>query len=356
MRKMETTCLVMVMLSSAVFAQAPDLSQMDIVQRSVPDGPVAKVGDVNITKTDFLLLYQSERQRSQMKSMPDVARVQLGLMVLRSLIEHELLYQEAENRNIKVADSDVDSSLQSRLNRLREGFSSKEGREITEEELLELLGYVDKSDLRDNVHRLLMVESMRTKIIKEDGLRIDDARVKQIYAETKDRFTRPGTLHLKQIFISAEGDGQAVQENALKKAERALNSVFSGQRFEAVAKQYSESPDAAQGGDLGHVPEKDLPPFLVAAVEGLKPGDVSDVVKSDYGCHIVMLVERIDGLSATEEQAHKAIHNKLLEEQEKTAVYSYCDELISNGFHVEVYLELEENLRRLGKADVLKTY
>jgi parvulin-like peptidyl-prolyl isomerase len=324
---------------------------MDIVQRSVPDGPVAKVGDVNITREDFLLLYRSELQRRQLQSVPDVARVQLALMVLRSLIEQELLYQEAVRRGLTVSDTKADAALQDRLDQLRKGFSSQEGRDVSESELLEKLGYVDKSELRDNVRRLLMVEAMRAKIIEEDGLDIDDARVEEIYNETKDRFTRPGMLHLKQIYFDSSADAKA----ARKKADRALATVFSGQRFEAVAKQYSESPDASKGGDLGAVPERELPPFLVDAAEGLEPGDVSDVITSDYGCHIVMLVDRKPGQSATKEQACAAIRRQLAGEKEKTAVYSYCDDLIANGVYVKIYLELEENLRRLGGAEALDT-
>jgi len=324
---------------------------MDIVQRSVPDGPVAKVGDVNISGEDFLLLYRSELQRRQLNSIPDVARVQLALVVLRSLIEQELLYQEAVRRGVTVSDTNVNAALQERLDRLREGFSSQEGHDVSESELLTKLGYSDKSGLQSNVRRLLMVEAMRKKILEEDGLEVDEARVEEIYNETKDRFTRPGTLHLKQIYFDSSGDAEA----ARKKADRALATVYSGQRFEAVAKEYSESPDASKGGDLGVVAERDLPPFLVDAAKGLEPGDVSEVITSDYGCHIVMLVDRKPGQSATKEQAFAAIRRQLAGEKEKTAVYSYCDDLIANGVNVKVYLELEENLRRLGGAEALDT-
>lgn len=86
----------------------------------------------------------------------------------------------------------------------------------------------------------------------------------------------------------------AVDAAAKKKAEDVLSKVKGGGDFTALAKQYSQASDAASGGDLGFFTKGQLPDNEQAAAEALQPGQVSDVIKTQYGYEILKVIEKKD--------------------------------------------------------------
>lgn len=345
-------CMVIIAVAQAAPAQAPNLEAMDIVLRSIPDGPVAKVFGENIAKADFVALYQTELARvmhaNQRRDIPDGARVQLGLLVLETLIQHELLYREAQIRQLDIPDNEVERAYEQAMSQAQRATKELEKREMSEEELIERMGYASRKDLLKEIERTLLIREMRDILVDEAEVELSDEEIAQAYEQYRDQFSKPGTLHIRQIFVNArEGDSESAQrqrEQARKNIEDALMLIRSGQRFESVVREYSQSPDKRNGGELGPAAEASFPKYLVDAAKQLKPGEISGIIESEIGFHILQLIEYSPGASATKVEAETAIRRELLRDQQDEIVREYCEAIASNSREVKIFLELEKNL------------
>jgi len=91
----------------SVSAQAPPLERMDLVMRSVPDGPIAHINGASIPRAEFMRVYRMEvlraaAARGSAEAVDDRLRIGLGLRVLSNLVNQELLYQEAKKKNLTI--------------------------------------------------------------------------------------------------------------------------------------------------------------------------------------------------------------------------------------------------------------
>ena len=334
------------------FAQAPDLANMDVVLKSVPDGPVAKVFGKNVSKEDYVRLYTAERARmSRMTGSAGISeenRAKLGLWCLRHLIEQELLYQEGLRLNIRVTGADIENAWAEQLATLRSRFSGSADPLPSEEEVMTRVGLASRQEALEEVERALIIVRMHRRIVEESDVTIDEAAIENEYNEKRTRFNRPDRMHLRQIFVRAEpGDTKAAirqREDARTRAEDTLDRIYSGQSFEALVRSVSEAPDSASGGDIGPAPVNTLPPLLVKAGTSLEIGDISEVIESEYGFHIVKLIALEQGGAATLDDVGPLIRNRLLARDGEQAVHEYCQRMVSDPGDVEMYLELEKNL------------
>lgn len=338
-------------LTTFGWSQAPNLDKMDIVVKSVPDGPVARVGDTNIGKLDFLLLYQSELRAfvtdNPGRVLEDGNRIRIALVCINILLEQELLYQEALKFELKPDAARINEGAAAQFDRLQKGFSSQAGRELTEPEVLERLGYTSKDDIKREVERVFLVGAMRDKIVDEQAEELPQATLEEIYEKDKSMLTRPTRLHVKHISIKGDKSDNASYTAGLAKANKALDSIYSGQSFENVAQEYSELLDPKNGSDLGLVPADVLPAFFVKAAVNMELGDISEIIESPTGLHIIELVAREDGGEIPKEKAMEIIRANLTQRQSRLVVRTYCDRLMLDGAKVKVFLELEENLARM---------
>lgn len=334
-------------IAGALYAvgQAPNLSQMDVVLRSVPDGPVAKVNNVNITRLEFAQLYQAKLiEASQLsgKDVPDGARVELGLWTLGTLIEQELIYQEGLKRKIRPDSAMYDQAYKSQMKVLAAM------RNLKPEEVEAKLSEDERKRVREEVERAIVVDTMRETILNEKGVAVSDAEIKTEFEKNKQSFTRPETLHLKQITfpLPKPGPGAEKKRAAVRKAaDNALAAMRSGKSFEGVLKDVSGGDNPGQGGDMGPVPVAQLPPPIAEAASKLQPGAFSGVIEGEFGLHIIQLIEAGAGAGASIKDAEPFIRRKLAAQRGEEAVRTYCDNLIANGADVKVYLELEKTLR-----------
>lgn len=334
------------------FAQAPDLANMDIVLKSIPDGPVAKVFGKNISKEKFVRLYTAERERMSRlmvsSAISDSDRIKLGLWCLRHLIEQEMLYSEGLRVNIQVTREEVEDAWVKQLESLRAGFSESADLLPSEEEVMARVGLASRQEALTAVERALVIVRMHRRIVEESDVRIDEAAIENEFNEKRTRFNRPARMHLRQIFVRAEpGDTKTAarqREDARVRADDALNRIYSGQSFEALVRSVSEAPDSASGGDIGPAPVNTLPPFLVKAGMSLEIGDVSEIIESEHGFHIVKLIALDEGGASTLDDVGPLIRNRLLAREGEQAVHEYCQRMVNDPADIETFLELDKNI------------
>lgn len=346
---------VLALLAGAAGAQAPDLSRMDIVERSTPDGPVAIVEGVPIDREDFLRTYErhlAEVSRlAGQKALRDEDRVRIGLTTLGELIRREILVKEAGRRGLKVPEGEVDKAYTEKLRRFTEELKAAGKASPTEQEVLALAGQT-REDARESIRRqLLEIEAARA-LQKERGGTVADKEVREFFDNRPEMFRQPGGMRVSQMLFRPKPSVQKADEAAWKAAEslaeRARARVLAGEKFEVVARDMSEAADAAEGGDMGLVPAEQLPPFFVEVLRGMKPGEISKVFRSQYGAHVLRLVETSDERAVSFDDAKARIRQILEGVKTEDAVNDFIEPIVNDPDRTKIFVQLERTLRLLG--------
>lgn len=342
-------------------AQAPPLEKMDLVLKSVPDGPVAKVNGVNISAAEFSRLYRTEIaalvMQAEQKPVPDQVRIETGLQCLTVLVQREILLQEARKRKLSVTDQELQRAWEDQLQRAARSVTKPSETAPTEAELLEWTGLTRDQALAE-VREEMLIEKARQAILAEKGVTVTNAEVEAFFKEKKHLFKRPDQCHVKQIFVGfgpeKTAENTAAKLQAREKIEKAVQRIRAGESFEAVAKSASEAPGKENGGDLGMLPLAALPPFYVEAASSLQAGQMSEIIESPLGFHVIKLIDVVSGADADLEKAEPYIRKMLLAQKGNKAVEAFCEPILRKKGTVQVFLELDKTIATHPDAAALR--
>jgi parvulin-like peptidyl-prolyl isomerase len=145
--------------------------------------------------------------------------------------------------------------------------------------------------------------------------KITDDEVKRYYTDNKELFDGV-MIRASHIFLRVpRNSDQKVQQVAVQKLQAVRQEIVKGTDFAEAAKKHSQDQTAANGGDLGYFPpsRKDADPFL-RAVSAMKAGELSDVVQTDYGFHLIKVVDRKPGKPTTLEDVKDDVRMLIAEE------------------------------------------
>ena len=197
------------------------------------------------------------------------------------------------------------------------------------------LGWFSPSDLDERIAEPLLgltVGDVTPVILTEAGailVRVDDMNDEE------------GTFLLSQIVFRRDEESARAQAKA--RAESIRRRILGGESFEAVATEVSDDPATAEkGGQLGEVPAEAIDPQYRAALDGLEPGDVSDVVEDPEG----FVILRLNSKSGEREPSYDEAHDQLLAFLEQQKSKEFYDELVAQArtkTYVEIRLEGPES-------------
>jgi len=232
-------------------------------------------------------------------------RAQISKVILDQLIEQRLILQVARQHSAMPTETQVESQLQEiKRNFPTEGdFEAALGqRNLT---LVEL-----KSRLRTNL-------AVRNLMAKVAPVSVSEAEIDQYFKAHRGEFDRPEQVHVKHILLDNENEARLV----LAKLKR-------GESFDALARQYSKDPGSrAQGGDLGFVSRGQLVPEFEQVAFALQPKQISDIVKTQFGYHLIMLVARRPPQPANLDQAHDQIRTLLMANKQEAAFQEWLKKI-----------------------------
>lgn len=210
----------------------------------------------------------------------------LKRQMLESMIAEKLVLAQAIIDSVVVSDDDVTQALDQQLQRLVRQFGSEKG---VEEAYGKPISRI-KREYRDEMRKQLLVQ--RVQQSRQSGIQVTTNDVTEFYHTYKDSLTEiPETYTLSHIYIVPKPD-TTVDRQTYQKAKVVLDSLRAGVDFADFAKRYSSDATATNGGDLGWWKRGDFDPQFEEAVFALKDGQISDIVKTQYGYHIIKLIER----------------------------------------------------------------
>ena len=309
------------MRTSAVLSLGVFLFGCSVALAASPrdDDVVAVVNGTSIYRRSVRAIVQGTILSQDSETGPDAATVRrLATDALESLIDFELLFQASQAREISVGDDAVDAEVK----RTRTNFVEKKAFEealksqgITETEL--------RSDTRKSlaVNRLLEGEVLREAHITQE-------QVEQYYAANKEQFRHPTQTRASHILIRATKETSKGQATARGKAEQILDLVQGGADFAEVARTHSEDPGSAQlGGDLGFFAAGEMDDAFEKAASALEKGQLSGVINSTYGFHIIKVTDRRDAGYDALPEVQERIRAALLKSERRKRQAEFVAEL-----------------------------
>jgi len=252
-------------------------------QAGVIDKVVAVVDNEIILQSE--LDFQASVYASQ-RGM-DPKSPELRTQLLNAMIDEKLVYAQAELDSITVTDAEVAQRIEYQIQVLKQQYGSEASIEKMYGMSLEKI----KRELRDDVRKNLMVQRLREKNFAP--VEASRREVEEFYQNYRDSLGMiPEKLRIFHIFRNPKTTDR-LKKQYQDFARAVLDSIKQGASFEEMAKKYSEDPGSkAYGGDLGFVKKGVFYPQFEAAAYALEVGQLSDVVETPVGYHIIELLER----------------------------------------------------------------
>lgn len=269
-----TLCLFMLSAASGAFAQS---------KNQVIDKIVAKVDNYIALKSEVDLAHLDMRSRGQFNRSVDKCEV------LRQIVQNKLMLAKAEIDSIEVSDVQVSQELDNRMQYMVQQLGSEEEIERYYNKPLSQF----KAELKDKMREQLVVREVTRQITLD--VEVTPAEVKNFFnklpADSLPFFsTEVSVGHIVKLPEVSKEQKESVQRRLNEIREK----IISGEAtFAEMAEKHSEDPgSAAQGGELGFRKRGELVPAYEATALRMKPGEISKPIESDFGFHVIQLIER----------------------------------------------------------------
>ena len=286
------------------------------VPQSLPD-VLARVNNEAVTKAEFEMLVRNIELRNHGPIPPD-RRDEILRKLLDQLVEYTALKQEAKARSITVADDEIEQQLAAM--KTRSGTDEAFKKELGERQMtLERL----RADLRV---QLAISKMMDAQVATAPA--ITDADAKAFYEKNPDQFKRGESVRASHILVRVS---EQASEDEKKKARARIDAVLkrakAGDDFATLAREHSQDGSASNGGDLSYFEKgRMVPPFDQAAFS-LKPNEISDVVTTQFGYHIIKVVDRKPGGTVPLEEVAENLKSMLTERKRQETAQAFIAQI-----------------------------
>jgi peptidyl-prolyl cis-trans isomerase SurA len=277
-----------------------------------------------------ITLYELNQYEAKQRTLMPNAELPGQREVLQGLITEKLLAKEIAAKGIQVRDEDIDRYID----------HIKEANHVDDEQLKEVLKRqgLDYAKYRDQIRQEIeKVQLMNREIRAKVNVSPED--VQRYYEAHKTQYERPARVKVRQIMLRlAPSAPDEIVQAVMQRIEDLRAKVLKGEDFAKVAKENSEGPAAADGGDLGEIePSKILPEFE-AALSKMKEGDVSEPIRTKMGLHLLKLEKRIAADFQAESELAADIKEKLYNDALEERYKRWLLEDIQKHHYIEIKL------------------
>jgi peptidyl-prolyl cis-trans isomerase SurA len=243
---------------------------------------------------------------------------------LEFLIDDTLKLQQGKKMGFEVDDITVDAAIKDieRKNSLEDG------------QLAFMLEADGKSlETYKNVIRDRILVSKITRFEMGSRVAVSERKIAKYYHDNQKEFWEPSQVRVKHILLLFEKDAsEKIRKEKNKQVKKILSELKEGKDFAEAAKEYSEDVSASLGGDVGFVKKGQMVPEFEKAVYRLKEGEISDVVETEYGYHIIKAEEIQKGRTIPFKDVKDKIKNILSTGKQESAYKTWMNELRESAF------------------------
>ncbi len=267
--------------------------------------PAARVNGVDIPERmvqEALDLYLMQRPAGS-ADVSDEKGLALRAQVVELLITQEVLAQRAEAEGVRVEDSEIEQRLQLMESRYGSREQMLQG--------LEQAGITEQG-IRNLLKRALMMEKFLERQVNSQ-VSVSDADAEAFYRTHPEEMKEPPMLRASHILVMAQEGNVPPEERqrARASARELLERLRQGENFAELARQHSDDGSAARGGDLGFFPRGKMTPNFEQVAFELDPGQLSGVVETPYGYHIIKVTDKRPGRTLEFDEVRIALRRQL---------------------------------------------
>ena len=246
--------------------------------------------------------------------------------ILNQMIDEKLVNQEAERLKIEITEKEV--TLASQEVRGRAQLTEEQFEQALAEEGMTMESY--QKQLRGEMKKMRLIDQeIKAKVF------VTKKEIDEYYKAHKDEYNAPPEVRLQQILLltPAEATPQEV-EQIRERAEQIYAAIKQGEDFNAMVKNYSQDATAATGGDMGVFRQGELFSALDKAAFTLIVGEVSPVIQTPKGFHIIRVLDKKDRKQMTEEEKRDEIDALLYNQKVESGIKKWIKELKKKSYVV----------------------
>ena len=297
--------------------------KVSLVEAKIFDRVVAKVNSeiITLSSLEGRVNALKEKYRNEYDNYNEN---QILREALETLIDETLKLQQGKKMGFEVDDLTVDAAIKDieKKNSLEEGQLAF----MLEAEGKSLETYKDV--IRDQI-----LVSKITRFEIGSRLSVGERKIAKYYHDNQKDFWESSQVRVKHILILFEKDvSEKLKKKKYKQIKKVLAQLKEGKDFAETAKEYSEDVSASLGGDVGFVKKGQMVPEFEKAVYRLKEGEISDVVETEYGYHIIKAEEIKKGRTLGFEEVKNIIKNILSKSKQESAYKAWMGELRESAF------------------------
>ena len=294
------TCITVALCTLPPFAVGARLVERIV---AVVNDDIITLSELNTALTPFAARvkssgYTADKERKLLYTVRE--------QVLNQLIDETLAKQEVKRANINVGEMEIDAMIE----RLKESrfYTDEEFRAALKQQGLTMADY--RTRLKEEIMRSKLVNlEVKSKII----ITHDD--IKTYYDSHADAYAGEKKYHLRNIIMVVPALADTIEKNEIhQKMETVVAKLKAGASFESLAREYSQSPIAKEGGNLGTFNAGSLSPQIQAALKNLKKGEYTPMLDTDQGFQIFYVENILNDKVRTLEEASGEIREALYKE------------------------------------------
>jgi peptidyl-prolyl cis-trans isomerase SurA len=314
---------MMIMAGTLALATSGTFSR---ARAEVIDGVVASVDGNPITSHD-VKVYNASNSASANPAAP-APSPQDPDEVLKQLIQDQMLKEEAHNYADRVTDDEIDRYIQ----------NLEQTNHITDEQLHAQLKAdgVSEAEFRNRMREQVEAMTMIDKEVRQKVV-VPESEIEHYYKDNPEEFTITDEKYqLAQILIAVPRNASPQQVMALRdKAEAVRKQAAKGADFGTLALHYSDDDSKTKGGELGEFSPSNLNDQVLAGIKNVKVGDVSNIIRTKYGFHIIKVeAHQTPGLLPLS-QVRGQIRDKIQSAQSREEFEKWVDTDLAKQHYVE---------------------
>ncbi len=295
--------------------------------KPVSSDVAATVNGRPITYSELNRAIAAQFRNAPLKTNPD-QETGVRLEALRALIDNEIMLQRAEKEGLLASDGDVDA----KFNELKAPYTQEQFQKLLDQ------GKMTVADLKAQLRRDLSVQKLMNKEIGSH-ISISDADVAAFYNANKASFNLPeNKIRLAQILVTSspastisnlKNDKAQNDQQAKNKIQMLELRIRQGEDFGTLAQNYSEDQFAANGGDVGFLPESALDqanPELRKFILDMTPGQVSPILQTQEGYRIIKLISR-------EPAGQRQLNDPRVQEEIRQGLFQGKEQVLRSAFY-----------------------
>ncbi len=310
--------ILSILIAFTVWAQETPLAPKEKTAADKAEAAVAVVEDTKIYDRDLQMTIREMRRQFGEKEAGKEGPEALRRKALDQFVAVELLYQEGKTLNLPEVDKQVEAMWTAAEKQA--GSKEKFEEQLTKEGLT-------MNQARDNIKKNIYVRAVINQKI-QPLVKVTEAETEAAYQANLERYRHGELIGARHILIQVPKEATEEQKKQAKeKIESLLKEARAGKDFSELAKTHSDCPSKTRGGDLGYFGKGRMVPAFENAALALKEGEISPVVETQFGYHIIQVYgKKPPGVTPLEE-VRRQVEAQVKNEKFQKTVNEYVSNL-----------------------------